>query len=147
MYDARADSINVDDIATNDNNRLMINRMKRNNPEDHDVLYIQNQHDEDGEACEDYVPEDTNDMGWLGYFIGKNEHLRQLTFVSFNPISGVSFTEILEAFIRGVNNNKSITTLDFRMDLLGGRVFTMLVPFFENSQTLANLTIHVSLGR
>ena len=132
MYDAQADSINIEDIATNDNNRIILRRMKRNNPDD-DVLYIQNLHDQDGEACEDYVPEGAHDMGWLGYFIGKNDQLRQLSLSAFTPTSGASMTEVLEPFFMGVNNNKSIRELNFEgIDPLGGRIFTMLGPFFEN---------------
>jgi len=142
MYDAQADSINIEDIATNDNNRLVLNRMKRNDPEDHDKLFIHNQHDEDGEACEDYVPEGTNDMGWLGYFIGKNNHLNELGFISPIPPSGMSIAEVLEPFLMGVSRNKSIHTLNFEcMNLLGGRMFTMLNPFFENGP-LVNLYIY-----
>jgi len=144
MYEAQADSIKVEDIATNDNNRIILRRMKRNNPEDHDQLYIQNQHDQDGEDCEDYVPEGAHDMGWLGYFIGKSDYLNKLIFIrlTLTPISGASIAEVLEPFFKGVNNNKSINILSFEgMDLLGGRVFSMLGPFFENCPTLADLQI------
>ena len=141
-YEALAHSIKIDDIATNDNNRLMLSRIKRNNPEDHDKLYIHNQHDENGEDCEDYVPEGIDDMGWLGYFVGRNEQLRQLSFISPVPPSGISIAEVLEPFLMGVSRNKSITRLDFEcMNLLGGRVFTMLNPFFE-SGPLVNLNIY-----
>ena len=98
MYDAQADSINIEDIATNDNNRIILRRMKRNNSDDHDSLFIQNLHDQDGEACEDYVPECTHDMGWLGYFIGKNDQLRQLSLSAFTTTSGTSIAEVLEPF-------------------------------------------------
>ena len=141
MYDAQADSINIEDIATNDNNRIILRRMKRNNPDD-DALYIQNLHDQDGEACEDYVPEGAHDMGWLGYFIGKNDQLRQLSLSAFTPTSGTSIAEVLEPFFMGVNNNKSIRELNFEgIDPLGGRIFTMLGPFFENCSTLIDLTL------
>ena len=141
-YETLVDTINIEEIATNDNNRLMLRRMKRNNPGDHDKLYIQNVHDEDGGACEDYVPEGANDMGWLGYFVGKNEQLRQLNFISLTPPSGASIAEVLEPFFKGVSRNKSIHTLHFeRMNLLGGRVFTLLNPFFENGP-LVNFSIY-----
>jgi len=142
MYDAHADSIDIDDIASNENNRIMLDRIKRNNSEDHDQLYIQNEHDENGEGCEDYVPEGTNDMGWLGYYIGKNNHLKELHLSNFNPTSGASVTDVLEPFIMGLNYNKSIRQLNFEgMDLLDGKMFTMLGPFFENCPTLTDLTV------
>ena len=142
MYDAQADSINIEDIASNENNRLMLNRMKRNDPEDNDKLWIHSQHDENGEDCEDYVPEGTNDMGWLGYFIGRNKQLKQLGFISPTPPSGTSIAEVLEPLLMGLNHNKSITRLDFEcMNLLGGRMFTMMNHFFENGP-LVNLNIY-----
>ena len=123
MYDAQADSIRIEDIASNKNNRIMLERIKRNNAAG-EYLWIHYQHDDDGEECVDYVPEGANDMGWLGYFVGKNEHLQQLYFRDFEPPSGASAMEILEPFIRGVNRNKSIWKFNFaNMDLVGGRIF------------------------
>ena len=78
VYEAQADTINVDDIATNSNNRIVLKRIKRNADDDYNSLYIQDRHDDDGEDCVDYVPEGAEDMEWLGYFIGKNDHLKEL---------------------------------------------------------------------
>ena len=81
VYEAQADTIDVDDIARNSNNRIVMRRIKRNNADENDELWIQNEHDEDedGEDCIDYVPEGTDDMGWLGYFVGKHEIWRDCT--------------------------------------------------------------------
>ena len=87
MYDAQAGSVKIDDIATNVNNRFMLERIRRNSSDDSKVLYIQDQHDEDGEDCIDYVPESANDMGWLGYFVGKNNHLKELYIRDFDNLS------------------------------------------------------------
>ena len=58
MYEAQADTINVDDITTNRNNRIVMRRIKRNAADEEIIgLYIQNEHDDDGEECADYVPE------------------------------------------------------------------------------------------
>ena len=78
MYDVQAGSIKIEDIATNDNNRIVLNRMKRNRADDTDILYIQNRHDENGKGCIDYVPEGAHDMGWVGYFVSKSSHLEKL---------------------------------------------------------------------
>ena len=137
MYDAQADTIDVDDIATNSNNRIVLRRLRRNdaNDENNDSLWIQNVHDKDGEDCIDYVPEGTYDMGWLGYFVGKNEHLRKLNIRSFR--------DVIEPFLRGVNRNKSIREIGFYdVDLLGGEMFTMLTPFFQNTYNLTTIIIN-----
>jgi len=149
MYDAQAGSIRVEDIATNDNNRIVLSRIKRNSANDKNIeyLYIQNEHDEHGEECVDYVPEGAYDMGWLGYFVGKNNHLKELCFRGFEPPSGASVAEVLEPFLMRMSRNNSITKLDIlNMDLLGGKIFTMLVPFFDNNPALTNLIIHSCSG-
>ena len=58
MYEAQADTINVDDIATDSNNRIVMRRLKRNvnddeitDPDQRKSLCIQNEHDKDGEEC------------------------------------------------------------------------------------------------
>ena len=48
IYDAQADT-SVDDIATNSNNRIVLRRIKRNNADDVEELWIRNEHDVDGE--------------------------------------------------------------------------------------------------
>lgn len=83
-----------------------------------------------------------DDMGWLGYFVGKSEYLKSLSIMNFTPPSGSNFLEILKPFIRGVNNNKSIHSLDFgSIDILDGKIFTMMDPFFANC-CLTYLLIH-----
>ena len=139
MYDAQADTINVDDIAKNSNNRRVLRRLK-NECTDHS-LWIRNDHVLRGqEGVLEYRPEGAHDMGWLGYFVGKNDHLQKLVMTSFTPTSEASVRDVLEPFLRGVCCNKSIPKIGFvGMDLLGGEVFTMLGPFFQN----CNLTIAV----
>jgi len=141
MYDAQADTINVEEIAINENNRIALDRIKGNDGSITDV-YIQREHDEDWEDWVDYVPEGTNDMGWLGYFIGMNKQLTGLNLTSFTPTSGASVPEVLEPFFMGLKYNKSIRQLNFEgIDLFGGKMFTMMGPFFENCPTLNDLTI------
>ena len=149
MYDAQADSMNVRKIASNDNNRNILRRIKINSidefntiGDDIDILYIQSQIDEHGYGENNYVPEGAKDMGWLGYFVGVSEHLEQLHFGPLTPTSGLSIMEILKPFFSGVANNKSITKLNFYgMDLLDGKIFTMMCPFFENNNKLSHITI------
>ena len=144
MYGA-ADTIDVDDIATNSNNRIVLRRLKRNdaNDENNGSLRIQNYHDQNGEHASTYSPEGVDDMGWLGFFIGKNDHLEELLMRSFIPTSGASARDVMEPFLRGVSRNKSIREIIFlRMDLLGGGAFTMLSPFFKNNHNLTHINVN-----
>ena len=147
--EALAGNMNIEDITTDDDNRLILYRI-RSNKEDTQDLYIQNEHEieineEEGtfeHILPDYVPEGVYDMGWLGYFIGRNTCLQNLYIRDFEPTSGESVMEVFESFFRGVNNNKSITTLDFQhMDTFGGRVFTLLEPFFKNNHNLITFNV------
>ena len=146
MYEAQSDTINVDDIATNSKNRIVLRRLQRNNANDENIgaLCIQNEHDEDWgeEDCDHYYPEGAYDMGWLGHFIGKNEHLQKLFITSFATSSGASVRDVMESFLRGFSFNKSIREINFDVvDLLGGEVFTMLGLFFKNNRNLTRIDI------
>ena len=77
IYDAQVDTINVDDIVTDDWNKIIMRRIKDDNTEsiwiqnvqDYVLVEIQNVQDYNAvEKCNYYVPEGSHDMGWLGYF-------------------------------------------------------------------------------
>ena len=73
-------------------------------------------------------------MGWLGYFVGKSNSLLHLSIM--NEYS-------LEPFLRGVNHNKSITSLSFYdINLLGGQAFTLLDSFFRNNPNLTEIAVN-----
>jgi len=118
MYDEQADTIRMEDITTDINNRIVLRRLRNNKygeyGDENEYLWIQNHHDEaDGfETCTDYVPGGPFDMGWLGYFVGKSNVLRNLSIVNGS---------FLTPFLRGVNHNKSINEISFYdIDMLGG---------------------------
>ena len=101
MYDALA--------ANNSNNRLILSRIKWNNAEDDHQLCI-NADRYDKEECY-YSPEGTEDMGWLGYFVVNNKHLRVLT------INQEFDAAVYKPFFTGLRRNTSITMLSLkRMD-------------------------------
>lgn len=54
----------------------------------------------------------------------------------------------MEPFFRGISSNKSIGELNFRgANLLGGEVFTMMTPFFQNNHNLNKIIInHCNFG-
>ena len=135
MYDEQASSINVEDITNDDDNRIILDRIMRNDG-DTKKLFIQDMRYDANDLV--YVPKSSVDMGWLGYFIGKNNHLEVLYI---RGCDNVSF-EAFEQFLVGISHNKSITSLDLdSMDLFDGKTFTMLGPFFGNNKKLGTLTI------
>jgi len=61
MYDAQADSIKIEDITTDEENRIVLRHiMTSSNCADYRQVFIQNQH---VEHLVDYVPEGAMDMG------------------------------------------------------------------------------------
>ena len=82
-------------------------------------------------------------MGWLGYFVGKNDHLEKLVINPFIATSsGSSIRDFIQPFFRGVSRNKSIHCIKFdSMDMLGGETFKMLGPFFKNNHNLTRINI------
>ena len=144
MYDAQAGTIDVNEIAKNSNNRRVLRRLKRNEADPKKTLWIQNEHNtwEDIFPHSDYVPEGINDMGWLGYFIGKNNHLENLVIKSFVTTSGATVRDAIEPFLRGLSRNKSIQKIGFfGADIWGGEIFTMLTPFFKDNHILTHIKI------
>jgi len=91
----------------------------------------------------DYRPEGISDMGWLGYFVGRHEHLKYLHIKgNFVPTLDASISDVLEPFFQGMSRNKSIGELNFEgVDLLGGRVFTTLDLFFKVNRNLTSINI------
>ena len=82
-YDAQADTISLGHISADVNNRIVLGGLKRNTAieaiEMLRVVYDTSDADEDEADCiYYYFPEGAYDMGWLGYFIGKNDHLQTL---------------------------------------------------------------------
>ena len=143
MYDAHANTVNIDDITTNTQNRKVLRRLRNNNAADFDdedlySLWIRDSDDDEEDEDDEYFPEGAHDMGWLGYFIGKSGYLQKLYIQHFGGYS----IDVLEPFFRGVQLNKSIQVIDFEdIDLFEGKIFTMLTPFLKNNTNLTSLTI------
>ena len=79
-------------------------------------------------------------MGWLGYFIGKNEPLKTLNVRQFDPPEGESVSDVLIPFLEGVSKNKSIQQLDIHsLNMSECRLFTVLYPFFEYNDCLRTI--------
>lgn len=139
MYDAQTNTVNIDDITTNEQNRKVLRRLSNNNAADFNEELIQNLWIRDvDEDDNDYLPEGAHDMGWLGYFIGRCDYLQKLYIREFDDYS----IDVLEPFFRGVQLNKSIQVIDFEgIDLFEGKTFTILTPFLKNNTSLISLSI------
>mmetsp|Transcript_20793 Transcript_20793/g.41358 ORF Transcript_20793/g.41358 Transcript_20793/m.41358 type:complete len:511 (+) Transcript_20793:36-1568(+) len=86
-----------------------------------------------------FVVGEGDDLGWLGYFIGKSKYLYDLRITSWGE------GENIEAFIEGINRNQSINSLHIGTDLRGVS-FRNLRPFFRNNNNLYQLEFNFEVG-
>ena len=136
-YGTAAITVKIEDIVRGAANRKILIRLKENDS-DLDKLRLTDEgywrRDEN-----DYRTEGDYDSGWLGYFIGKNTHLRELQFQA-NPFQGFN-NNAIETFVRGVSNNRSIQEIHLDgFDLAGGEIFQPLRPFFADNN-LSELSV------
>mmetsp|Transcript_2677 Transcript_2677/g.3955 ORF Transcript_2677/g.3955 Transcript_2677/m.3955 type:complete len:513 (+) Transcript_2677:47-1585(+) len=88
---------------------------------------------------DNFVVGEGDDLGWLGYFIGKSKYLYDLRIKSWGE------GENIEAFIEGINRNQSINSLHIGTDLRGVS-FRNLRPFFRNNNNLYQLEFNFEVG-
>ena len=86
-----------------------------------------------------YCPGGSHESGWLGYYIGENTHLKDLTFYS-NPFQGFDSAP----FYQRLSINRSIQTIRLSCsDLMGGEIFQYLSPFLKNNNSVSEIEVEV----
>ena len=134
-YEARAQDVKLEDITSCYENAEILQRLHC-----HLKTLTISDDDEDVDDVDDYfIVEEGDDLGWLGYFIGKSKYLKNLDVNSWGE------GENIEAFIEGINRNRSIDSLLIGTDLRGVS-FRNLGPFFRSNNRLAQLTLDVEVG-
>jgi hypothetical protein len=126
-YEARARNVNLESITSTDNNALILEQLK-NNDDSFKMLGIVGA-DYDWIDGDDFVVHEGDDLGWLGYFIGKSKRLESL-FVHHLPQDS--------SFRQGLAHNQSIQKLYIWNDL-GKAGFQSLALFLQNTNTLEEL--------
>jgi Ran GTPase-activating protein (RanGAP) involved in mRNA processing and transport len=131
-YEARARDVNLDSI-TSEYNAIILEKL-RNNDDSFKAMGIV-EADYRWPEEDDFIVDvqEGEDLGWLGYFIGKNERLESL-WISHLPED--------KYFRQGLAQNQSIEELHLRDDL-GKSGFQTLAPFLQNTHTLKK--IHLSM--
>ena len=72
-YAALANTIKIEDITSKELNREILHKLK-NNDESFDKLFIM---DEGTGDNDEYIPDEGEDIRWLGYYIGQNTKLQE----------------------------------------------------------------------
>ena len=134
-YEARARGVILAGITSCYENAEILRRL-RDQDTSLDAIRITDEADE----VRDFIVEEGDHLGWLGYFIGKSKYLKDLDFYSPEQLFINSWGEgqNIEAFMEGINHNQSITRLSIDADL-GDVNFQSLSPFFRNNNNLAEV--------
>ena len=131
-YAALASTIKIEDITSNKQNQYILHRLKNN---DTTLLYIKDEPDYERDKSRDfdYISDDGEDLGWLGYFIGQNTKLQQLNFY---------ITIDNESFYKEMSCNKSIQVIKFCHISLD-KTLQMLNPsFLKNNYNLVEIAVY-----
>eukprot|EP00984_Skeletonema_dohrnii_P023157 scaffold12235_cov78-Skeletonema_dohrnii-CCMP3373.AAC.2 len=132
-YEARARDVKLEDITSCKDNAEILRRLRDQDTSLDDISIAD-------DADDDYfVVGEGDDIGWLGYFIGKSICLTYFYINSWGE------GENIEALIEGINHNQSITCLHIGTDLRGVS-FRNLTPFFRNNNNLAMLEFNFEVG-
>jgi len=119
QYDALAASVKLKDITSCAENRALLHRIKNNDPGLRTLAVLDEPEDED-----EFIVREGDDLGWLGYFIGRNEKLKYLS-VCYLP----GDAEQGRKFFFGIQRNTSIDEVDVSIrGFLGESLSVMNLP-------------------
>ena len=128
-YEAHARDIDLYSITSSEYNAFILRRLRNN-----DDAFIEMDIAE-GDGQGGFYVREGDDVGWLGYFIGKSTRLESL-LISHLPGE--------DSFRQGLAQNQSIRNLIIWKDL-GSTGFQSLCPFFQNTNTLEDLDFSMPL--
>eukprot|EP00984_Skeletonema_dohrnii_P004382 scaffold1562_cov93-Skeletonema_dohrnii-CCMP3373.AAC.10 len=139
-YDALAQNVNIEDITSSKHNEDILRRLRDDDPDWNKTLYILE--DEMDGDIDEFIVGAGDDLGWLGYFIGRSEELEALR-VLYLPEE----REQVDAFMRGITCNQSIQDLSIKTDL-GDQELENLGYFLGKNTALAHLRfVNCHVGR
>ena len=88
-YDALAQEINLEDITSCERNANILRELRDGDPLSKQ-LFIMNEEDppQDGDSPDGFVIDEGDDLGWLGYFVGKSDVIEDLHINCYFPEGG-----------------------------------------------------------
>jgi hypothetical protein len=144
-YDALVEDINLKDITSCRHNANILRVLRDCDRWDPDswirTLYIMDI-DEQAERSVSFVIDEGDDLGWLGYFIGKYDVLEDLTIWSLPWDVDGERVEIdrINSFFEGMSQNRSIKSFNVSEDI-GFDGWSILGSFFENNRNLSHFEV------
>jgi len=131
-YEARAKDVKLEDITSSQQNADILARLRGNDPRFTNI-YIAETVEDGG----DFIVREGDDLGWLGYFVGRNKQVKVLCIENFPEHLNI------DAFLKGLGHNRSIQCLHISLNL--GDHFQSFGPFLQNNNNLRDLTFDNSV--
>ena len=132
-YDALASTVKIEDIPyISEVNKGILRRLKDNDPDFEKLRICEDDYGRDDYYC---PGDNVEELGWLGYYLGRNTTLQELLFFS---------RTIYDAnFYLGLARNKSIRKIEFshNIDLTDGQIFQMVAPFLKKNHNLTEFEV------
>ena len=133
FYETHLQKLDLYDVTSTEENATILSWLRSGANEDWNrKLYLVSA-EIDGDPDE-FIIEDDDDMGWLGYLIGKSKELEEL-HINYLPEG----KERVDAFMEGIICNQSIREVYIRTDL--GDAILKLGDLLRKSNTIIHLTI------
>jgi len=135
-YEENAATINLGEITSSAKNAKILRRLR-----DGDANLSHLNLDRDREACDNFYIGQGDDLGWLGYYIGRSEHLQHLQICYLPDGEGGH-----DAFVEGIARSQSIQFIG--IDNLTNDGFTSIVRALGSLSQLEELTVwgHNNIG-
>eukprot|EP00984_Skeletonema_dohrnii_P026891 scaffold16282_cov77-Skeletonema_dohrnii-CCMP3373.AAC.4 len=130
-YEANASDIRLEDITSSKMNAKTLGRLR-----DGEISQLcLGEH----EGWDEFRLGEGNDLGWLGYFIGKSEFLRELT-IQYLPEDDEGRGQQIHALSDGFARNQSIQKVV--IDKLSRNGFDAIARALDNLSQLEELSLH-----
>ncbi|KAK1735746.1 leucine-rich repeat protein [Skeletonema marinoi] len=128
-YKVWARDVKLGDITSSERNKNIIQKL-RNGDSHFQSLYILEE-ERNGDD-EEFIVQQSDDLGWLGYFIGESKTLR-LLYISCNPPPPIGL-------LQGICRNQSIQSLEVE-NIIVDTTFIHLAPFFGSNSNLTRFML------
>ena len=138
-YAAKADTIKIEDITSCERKQDILYRLK---DESLNELFIYNKDGvvDDNNETSNYVPDNVEELNWLGYYIGQSKTLQKLHF--YEEHTTHMYNSRAEPFFMGLQYNRSIKEVYFDGFAIGdGSFFAMIGMFFKNNDSLHKIQV------
>eukprot|EP00984_Skeletonema_dohrnii_P009299 scaffold3549_cov110-Skeletonema_dohrnii-CCMP3373.AAC.1 len=138
-YDSHVWDVKLENITSDEYNAEILRKLRDNDPA-FTMIFLTLQFDDE----DDFVINDDDDMGWLGYFIGRNTKLQELYIIGdFLDTPGGESDHShsrIDALTQGISLNKSIEKLEISTES-GDLFLHRLGNFFRNNKNLMHLLL------